>query len=174
MSVKPLCLFFLSILCIAKFAGAQPNQKTEEPTLEIAFYNGGNPEAREFPEIDSDEMDYRMGSDDTISVDFPDEEVFIIIRNVADIYDMNVIMPPGLHGRTSLKLRNVNWKDVFTVILEPLDYTFREEGNLVYIEPRKDNIIRGIRDNTLYILSSALLFSLGLNVFLLVRKPSAK
>jgi type IV pilus assembly protein PilQ len=71
---------------------------------------------------------------DTISVDFPDEDVRTIIRNVSDLYELNVVIPESLIGGVSLKLRDVTWRQVFDVVLEPLNYTWVEDGNIIKIK----------------------------------------
>ncbi|HKK17455.1 MAG TPA: hypothetical protein VJ952_02140, partial [Opitutales bacterium] len=63
-----------------------------------------------------------MASEETISVDFPDEDVRTILRNVADLFDLNLVIPDTLQGRTSVKLRNITWRQVFEVVLEPLGF----------------------------------------------------
>jgi type IV pilus assembly protein PilQ len=75
---------------------------------------------------------------DTITVDFPDESIRNIIRNVSDLYDLNVVIPESLVGRVSLKLRNVSWKQVFQVVLEPQGFTYVEEGNIIKIKSRSE------------------------------------
>ncbi|HBM85626.1 MAG TPA: hypothetical protein DD423_02365, partial [Opitutae bacterium] len=55
--------------------------------------------------------------EETISVDFPDEDVRTILRNVADLFDLNLVVPDTLQGRTSVKLRNITWRQVFEVVL---------------------------------------------------------
>ena len=70
---------------------------------------------------------------DTLSVDFPDEEIRTILRNVADLFELNLVIPDTLQGRTSLKLREVTWRQIFQVILSPIGYTFVEDGNIVKI-----------------------------------------
>jgi hypothetical protein len=40
------------------------------------------------------------------SVDYTNEEIKTIIREVADKYELNVIIPDSIEGRASLKLRN--------------------------------------------------------------------
>jgi len=72
-------------------------------------------------------------SKDTLSVDFPDEEVRTILRNVADLFELNLVIPDTLQGRTSLKLRDVTWRQIFQVILSPVGYTFIEDGNIIKI-----------------------------------------
>lgn len=75
-----------------------------------------------------------MAAEETISVDFPDEDVRTVLRSVADLFDLNLVIPDGLQGRTSIKLRNITWKQVFEVVLEPLGYTFVEDRNIVRIK----------------------------------------
>jgi type IV pilus assembly protein PilQ len=70
---------------------------------------------------------------DTLSVDFPDEEIRTILRNVADLFELNLVIPDTLQGRTSLKLREVTWRQIFQVILSPIGYTFAEDGNIIKI-----------------------------------------
>jgi type IV pilus assembly protein PilQ len=72
-------------------------------------------------------------SKDTLSVDFPDEEIRTILRNVADLFELNLVIPDTLQGRTSLKLREVTWRQIFQVILSPVGYTFVEDGNIIKI-----------------------------------------
>lgn len=70
---------------------------------------------------------------DTLSVDFPDEEIRTILRNVADLFELNLVIPDSLQGRTSLKLREVTWRQIYQVILSPIGYTFVEDGNIIKI-----------------------------------------
>ncbi|MDB4474466.1 hypothetical protein N9023_05610 [Opitutaceae bacterium] len=70
---------------------------------------------------------------DTLSVDFPDEEIRNILRNVADLFELNLVIPDTLQGNTSIKLRDVTWRQIFQVILGPVGYTYVEEGNIIKI-----------------------------------------
>ncbi len=70
---------------------------------------------------------------DTLSVDFPDEEVRNILRNVADLFELNLVIPDTLQGNTSIKLRDVTWRQIFEVVLAPVGYTFVEEGNIIKV-----------------------------------------
>jgi len=114
--------------------GATVSSETvEEPTMEIDMSDGEGG-TLEFNAAESAGDGALMGSEDTISVDFPDEEVRTIIRNVAELYDLNVVIPDTLQGRTSIKLRNVTWRQVFEVVLEPLRYTYIEDRNIIKIK----------------------------------------
>jgi beta-lactamase regulating signal transducer with metallopeptidase domain len=72
---------------------------------------------------------------DTFSVDFPNEEIRSVLRNVAELFDINIIIPETLQGRTSVKLQNVTWQQVFKTVLDPVGYTYFQEGNIIRIEP---------------------------------------
>lgn len=79
-----------------------------------------------------------MTTAETISVDFPDEDVRTILRNVADLFDLNLVIPDTLQGRTSLKLSNITWSQVFEVVLEPLGFTYVEDRNIIRIKSLED------------------------------------
>lgn len=74
-----------------------------------------------------------LDENDTISVDFPSEEIRTVLRNVADLYMLNLVVPETLQGTTSIKLRDVTWRQIFQVVLEPVGYTYVEEGNIVKV-----------------------------------------
>ncbi|NJO20388.1 MAG: hypothetical protein HC838_10615 [Spirulinaceae cyanobacterium RM2_2_10] len=76
----------------------------------------------------------RSREDETVSVDFPDEDIRTIIRQVADLYELNVVIPETLVGSTSIKLRNVTWRQVFKVVLEPIGYTYVEDRNIISVK----------------------------------------
>lgn len=75
-----------------------------------------------------------MSAEETISVDFPDEDVRTILRNVADLFDLNLVIPETLQGRTSLKLSNITWRQVFEVVLEQQGFTYVEDRNIIRIK----------------------------------------
>ncbi len=70
---------------------------------------------------------------DTLSVDFPDEDIKTILRNVADLFELNLVVPDTLTGKTSIKLRDVTWRQIFTVVLSPVGYSYIEEGNIIKV-----------------------------------------
>ena len=72
-------------------------------------------------------------SRDVLSVDFPEEEIRNILRNVADLFELNIIVPEALKGRTTIKLRDVTWRQIFDSILQPAGFTYKEEGNIIKI-----------------------------------------
>jgi type IV pilus assembly protein PilQ len=70
---------------------------------------------------------------DTLSVDFPEEDVRNIVRNVADLFELNIIIPEALQGKASIKLRDVSWRQIFQSVLGPINFTYIEEGNIIKI-----------------------------------------
>ncbi len=70
---------------------------------------------------------------DTLSVDFPDEDIKTILRNVADLFELNLVVPDTLTGKTSIKLRDVTWRQIFHVVLTPAGFNYVEEGNIIKI-----------------------------------------
>ncbi len=66
-------------------------------------------------------------SDEGVTVNYRDEDVRTILRSVADLYELNLVIPDTLQGRTSLKLRNVSWQSIFDLVLEPLGFTYVED-----------------------------------------------
>ncbi len=77
-----------------------------------------------------------LDASDLISVDYPNEEIRTVLRNVADLYTLNLVVPDTLVGTTSIKLRDVTWRQIYSVVLEPVGYTFIEEGSIIKIVSR--------------------------------------
>lgn len=74
---------------------------------------------------------------DTFAVDYPDETVHRILSDVAKMEDFRVVIPSELKSaRSSVRLQNASWRDVFDVLLEPLGYAWieREHGVVVMRE----------------------------------------
>ncbi len=110
---------------------------TEMPTAPVAPIDEPMPPAEpEEPSVviaDVDTASSMARGSDTLSVDFPDEEIRNILRNVADLFELNLVIPDTLQGNTSIKLRDVTWRQIFEVVLGPVGYTFVEEGNIIKI-----------------------------------------
>ncbi len=71
--------------------------------------------------------------DGRLSVDFPDEDIRNILRNVADLFELNLIIPETLQGKATIKLRNVTWRQIFQKVLTPIGYGFIEDDNVVSV-----------------------------------------
>jgi len=83
------------------------------------------------------EMEMGLAETDTISVDFPNEEIRTVLRNVADLYGLNIVVPQTLQGTTSIKLRDVNWRQIFNTVLDPVGFTFASGRDDLFSPLRK-------------------------------------
>ena len=52
---------------------------------------------------------------------------------MAELFDLNLVIPDTLQGKTSVKLHDVTWRQIFQVVLAPVGYTFIEDGNIIKI-----------------------------------------
>ena len=109
---------------LALWAQASSNENTDVETSGVTVVENPNSETA---------VESPFESSNAISVDFPDEDVRTILRNIADIFELNLVIPETLQGRTSVKLRNVAWQQVFDVVLDPLGFTYVRDGNIVTV-----------------------------------------
>lgn len=94
------------------------------------------------------------GAGNTLSVDFLDEDVRTILRNVADLSELNLVIPDALQGRTSLKLRNISWQQLFEVVLDPLGFTYIIDRGIIRIKSI-DEIATEPTDTRVFVVSNA-------------------
>jgi type II secretory pathway component GspD/PulD (secretin) len=73
------------------------------------------------------------GGQDVMAVDFSDGDIRSILTTVADLFELNLAMPDTLQGKTTIKLKDVTWRQIFTTVLTPVNYTFIEDGNIIKI-----------------------------------------
>src|SRR5216684_3049074 len=74
-----------------------------------------NPDDVSIKEAEAPKLIVTQGTKDTLSVDFPNEDIRTILRNVADLFELNLVVPDTLTGKTSIKLRDVTWRQIFQV-----------------------------------------------------------
>jgi hypothetical protein len=67
------------------------------------------------------------GSPDTISIQNTDVALDSLLTEVARHFSLTLDLPPELHGRTSMNLRDVTWRQIFKVTLSPVGYDFYED-----------------------------------------------
>lgn len=70
-----------------------------------------------------------------ISLDFQDADIIPIFRLLADISGYNIVVSPGVSGRTTLKLINVPWDQALDIILRTFSLTKLVDGNIIRIVP---------------------------------------
>jgi len=76
------------------------------------------------------------------TIDYENEDIRKVIRDVADRFELNVVIPETLQGRASVKLRDVTWPQVYHVLLTPVGYTFSPEDNIIKIVPLNYDALR--------------------------------
>ncbi len=79
--------------------------------------------------------DVRTGSggSETISLNVDDQEIRVILRNIAELFELNIVIPDDLTGRTSLNLKDVTWQQVFNIVLEEKGYSWQEVNGIIRI-----------------------------------------
>ncbi|MEI7798970.1 MAG: secretin N-terminal domain-containing protein [Opitutaceae bacterium] len=117
-----LTLIFLKAGCLAAFAQSATAPANATPVESAVKVDPATP-VRTAASRDKD----------TLSVDFPDEDLKTILRNVGDLFELNLVVPDTLVGKTSIKLRDVTWRQIFHVVLSPVGYSYIEEGNIIKI-----------------------------------------
>jgi type IV pilus assembly protein PilQ len=76
------------------------------------------------------------------------------LRNVADLFELNLVIPDTLQGKASIKLRDVTWRQIFQVVLTPAGYTFIEDNNIIKVVSL-DSLQQEPVDTQVFILSYA-------------------
>jgi type IV pilus assembly protein PilQ len=112
---------------------AAPVAPPEAPAVQLTELTPEAAAPAETPAVTTPAATEAPKAKDTLSVDFPDEDIRSILRNVADLFELNIVIPDTLQGRTSIKLRDVTWRQIFSVVLTPVNYTFIEEGNIIKV-----------------------------------------
>ena len=130
MNTRLLLSVLFTLACAARLLAQTPAPASAKPAATAAA-----PAAASTVTVQGSEPAHGSASrdKDTLSVDFPDEDIKSILRNVADLFELNLVVPDTLTGKTSIKLRDVTWRQIFQVILSPVGFTYVEEGNIIKI-----------------------------------------
>jgi type IV pilus assembly protein PilQ len=127
----------LATLAAASSARAQASPAAKQPDMPAADASAAPAQEVEIKDTSMSSAASLKGSngsgEETLSVDFPDEEIRNILRNVAELFDLNLVIPDTLQGKTSVKLHDVTWHQIFQVVLTPVGYTYIEDGNIIKI-----------------------------------------
>jgi type IV pilus assembly protein PilQ len=73
-----------------------------------------------------------------VTVDASGEDIRSVLRKVADLYDLNMVVPSTLNATTTLKLRGVTWQQLFNVMLPPAGFSYVEDKNIILIKSREE------------------------------------
>jgi len=69
----------------------------------------------------------------TLSVEYERISITKILSDIAHANGKTLHLKDELYGTTSIKLRDVTWQQVFTVVLAPIRYGFYETGNEIHV-----------------------------------------
>src|SRR5882724_426704 len=105
MRTRSLLPTLLAAAAVPLMLSGQPAPVTETPSAAPAPAKADTRAA----EADAKPATTVTKGKDTLSVDFPDEEIRTVLRNVADLFELNLVIPDTLQGKTSIKLRDVTW-----------------------------------------------------------------
>ena len=75
-------------------------------------------------------------SEPRLSIEYPNQEITAILAEVAKAAGINLVVADPIHGRTSIKLRNVTWRQIYREVLTPMGYTYVESGDFVLVVNR--------------------------------------
>jgi len=114
-------------------APAAPADNQLAATAAPADTQPANPDEVSIKDTEAAKLIVTKGTKDTLSVDFPNEDIRTILRNVADLFELNLVIPDTLQGKASIKLRDVTWRQIFQVVLAPAGYTYIEDNNIIKV-----------------------------------------
>lgn len=131
-------LFAATITAFAQVPASTPEQAPLATAAPVAPLPDAAPAPGAIKTIDVSQVSASNKAKDiktaeTLSVDFPDEDIRNILRNVADLFEFNIVIPETLQGKTTIKLRDVTWRQIFQNVLTPVNYTYIEDGNIIKI-----------------------------------------
>jgi type II secretory pathway component GspD/PulD (secretin) len=84
-----------------------------------------------------EETKAKTGSE-TLSVDFPDADIRQVLLNVAELFQLQVKIPDKLAGTTSIRLRDVTWRQIYFSVLSPVGYDFMEGEKFVEVMTKEE------------------------------------
>lgn len=72
---------------------------------------------------------------ETVTVHYENAPIRQILAEVAEQFDLQVVLPDQLDDTTSINLRDVSWRQVFQVVLSPYGYSCIEREDLIVVLP---------------------------------------
>ena len=78
-----------------------------------------------------------ISSDITVSLKFDNADIRTVIKAITRCAGVNVVIDPEVKGNVSIDFRKpVFWKKALKAVLDPLGFTYREEGDYLRILPK--------------------------------------
>jgi type IV pilus assembly protein PilQ len=123
----------IGLILTSAYLAGQVAPETQAPAAQSESANLGAPAP-----VASAPAKATAANSELINVNFPNNEIRNILRSVAELKDLNVVIPETIVGKMSIKLSNVTWQQVFDVVLEPIGFTYIQDGNIIKIRSVKD------------------------------------
>jgi type IV pilus assembly protein PilQ len=73
-----------------------------------------------------------------IDLDFKDADLHNLLRLLAQVGDVNIVIPDDIKATVTVRLTDVPWDQAMEVILQSKGLWYRREGRLIRIAPRKE------------------------------------
>jgi type IV pilus assembly protein PilQ len=73
-----------------------------------------------------------------IELDFKDADIHNVLRVLAQVGDVDVVIPDDVKGTVTVRLTDVPWDQAMEVILQSKGLWYRREGRLIRVALRKD------------------------------------
>ena len=74
----------------------------------------------------------------TFAMDFSNEEVGQLLRNLSELFHFKLVLPDPLHARISVKINDMSLDRVLRSVLIPIGYTYVKEDDTVRVLPFPD------------------------------------
>lgn len=87
------------------------------------------------PVIDQVEVDSKKFTGEKISLVFSDIDIKDVMRIIADVSNLNIIVPDDVKGNVTLRLIDVPWDQALDLILKSKGLDMLREGNVVQVLP---------------------------------------
>ncbi len=75
-----------------------------------------------------------------LDLEFKDSPLHDVLRMIGSAGGVNIVVPDGIHGKTTIRLKQVPWDNALQAVLAShgLWYRYRENGKLVRVAPRRE------------------------------------
>ena len=94
---------------------------------------GGNNTGEIVVSFEKDKSVPKFSTSEQVSVDFVNEEIKSVLRYIAELYDLNIIIPTNLTGNVTLRLKDVDWKALLAAVLNPLGCSYTDNDGIIQI-----------------------------------------
>lgn len=161
-------VLFLSFLCCIPLSfGAEKRLPLDLPTFtklikpgessnkeDQLFDNKNAPESTEEKNhnlvvtFKNDNVSKILQEAEQVSVDFVNEDIKQVLRYIAELYDLNIIIPSALTGSVTIRLKNATWESLLDSVLTPVNCSYIKNGDIIQICTIEDLIKEPLKTET--------------------------